>query len=93
MAQDPIQHLIEQDRHRRQAEHLVNQALQGALQAPHSIEVVQTSMMNLQTTTDGGTVLMIATPDGRRRDIMLSPQVIASIAQIADESSDVAKAA
>jgi hypothetical protein len=77
---DPMvaQALAGADQQRQQQQAMVG-ALQATMRQPHTIEVVQTSITELDEGPNGTHVLKVATPDGRRRDIMLSGQAVAAI--------------
>ena len=72
---------VAQDQQRKEQEMLAG--LQAAMQAPHTIETVTAAAFGGRT-QDSQKVLMVATPDGKRRDFVLNGAVINQIRQLLD---------
>jgi hypothetical protein len=87
---DPLGRALEQAKAQQRAQEQMQQVMLNALNAPHTLEVTQISLAVLAPGEPGqARVLMVATPDGKRRDIVLSPQALAAIAQAASEQAAV----
>lgn len=85
---DPLQIARQQA----QAQQQLHQALQLTIEQPHTIERLQATLCVLAK--DGPNhVLLAATPSGKRYDIVLSPQALASLARAAVEPEAEEKAA
>ena len=81
-ADDPLTRALAEAKAREMAEQQLRMMLQQTIQQPHTSERVDANLAVL--VQDGPDhVLLVATPDGRRRDIRLSPQALTSIEQAA----------
>ena len=79
---DPLTRALAEATAREVAEQQLRMMLQQTIQQPHTSERIDANLAVL--VQDGPDhVLLVATPDGRRRDIRLSPQALASIERAA----------
>lgn len=81
MPQPPeIARALAQAQAQQQAQKQLNDVLEATIRQPHTIERVQSSLVALQPEGDN-LVLLVASLDGRRRDIVMSEQAVAGIAK------------
>lgn len=72
---DPLAAALERANQEQQAAQMQALILQQAVNNPHTIERINVSAVGVAEDADGQ-FLLIATPDGRRRDVKLSPETV-----------------
>lgn len=81
-AQDPIQRAVAQMQVQQEMQQQLQQILQSTIQNPHTSERVAVSLCVLAREGPNH-VLLVASPDGRRREIVLSQQAVQALAKAA----------
>jgi hypothetical protein len=74
-SRDPLDAILQDAAQQQQARQMQAAVLQAAAQNPHTIERIEQSAIGMAREDDTGRyVLLVATPDGKRRDVKLSPE-------------------
>lgn len=81
-ARDPIQRAVAQMQAQQEMQQQLQQILQSTIQNPHTSERVAVSLCVLAKEGPNH-VLLVASPDGRRREIVLSQQAVQALARAA----------
>ncbi|MHB1950173.1 MAG: hypothetical protein ACYCQK_01710 [Acidiferrobacteraceae bacterium] len=75
---DPLRAAIESAQRQRDSQQALMAAMQNAVQNPHTTERITLAAVGISREPDGP-MLMIATPDGKRRDVPLGPDAVRAL--------------
>lgn len=83
---DAMDSMLQRAAAEQHAQQVQTMMLQSAVQNPHTIERVEQSAIGLaRDASTGAVLLLVATPDGKRRDIKLSPDSLRLLRRVLAE--------